>query len=266
MPRKKLETPEEELDIKKEVKKETFITRWFNDYAVNNKEEMKIICELTSRSVYEKFTLYVESNNYELYAAVFYATFTTILDFLRGKENKYNNFTIEVANSINIGYSNSTNEDNEKVGNFMPILEYIGTNMKVVDNSPESEKKKDVNRTKTNCMRWKQINVKQNINFVSEIQETAYERIKKEYRTDMRTSECVIPIFCIFMDNIIHVIKLKYQELEGTDVSEVSMNVLGLFDIYYSFNSEDNIEIIEFQPNIRMKLALKNDVAAGKDE
>ena len=58
---------------------------------------------------------------------------------------------------------------------------------------------------------------------------------------------------------------MKYKEAEGTDVSEVSMNVLGLFDIFYSFNEEENQEIIEYQPNIMMKLALKSDSVAGRE-
>ena len=43
------------------------------------------------------------------------------------------------------------------------------------------------------------------------------------------------------------------------------MNVLGLFDVYYSYNDEDNQEIIDFAPNITMKLALKNDETANRD-
>ena len=35
MPRKKIEEKEQELDVKKVEKKETFATRWFKDHAVN---------------------------------------------------------------------------------------------------------------------------------------------------------------------------------------------------------------------------------------
>ena len=67
------------------------------------------------------------------------------------------------------------------------------------------------------------------------------------------------------MDNITNVLKVKFKEAKGTDVSEVHMNVLGLFDAYYSYTEEDNQEIIEFQPNVTMKLALKADDVAGRD-
>lgn len=39
MPRKKLEEKDQELDIKKQVKKETFATRWFKDHAVDNADD-----------------------------------------------------------------------------------------------------------------------------------------------------------------------------------------------------------------------------------
>lgn len=260
MPRK-IKEVEQEIDVKKSTeKKETFATRWFRDYAVNNAQELKIICDLTSRSAEEQFSMYIASKNTEVYAVVFYATFMTILEFIRSKQKTYNEFALEIYKSINIGYVNSDNEDNEKVGNFMPIMEYIGINRNVVDDGELEEEK-----TSQNFIRWKVLNSKKNVEYYKEIQERAYERLKNEYATNLRTSEAIFPLFCIFMDNIVSVLKMKFNEADGTEVSEVSMNVLGLFDAYYSFNEEDNQEIIEFQPNISMKLALKSDDIASRE-
>lgn len=252
---------EQQIDVKAPVKQETFVTRWFNDYAVNNKTELKFICDLTSRSAEEQFSMYLKSGNTEVYGVVFYATFLTILGFIKGKQNSYNNFTIQFCNSINIGYSNSINENNEKVGNFMPIMEYIGINRSVVN----EDSSYDEDRTSQMFIRWKELNIKKNIEYYKEIQEHAYEVLKSQYKTNLRTSEAVIPLFCTFMDHIVNVLKIKFKEADGTDVSEVSMNVFGLFDVFYSFNEETDQEIIEFQPNISMKLALKSDDVAGRD-
>lgn len=263
MPKKKPEIQEEEMDIKKvdEQKKETFVTRWFKDYAVNNASELKIVCDLTARAAEEQFCMFINSKNTEVYGVVFYATFLTILDSIREKQKVYNNFTIEIANSINIGYTNNDDEDNEKVGNFMPIMEHIGINRKIVDTNSTL----DTDKTTANFIRWKELNIKKNVEYYKDIQEVAFEKLRKEYRTNIRTSEAVIPLFCIFIDHIVSVLKIKFKEAEGTDVSEVSMNVFGLFDVYYSFNEEDNVEVIEYQPNIRMKLALKDDNAASRE-
>lgn len=252
---------EQEIDLKQEKKPETFVTRWFKDYAVNDERELRIICDLTARSAEEQFKMYLKSGNTEVYAVVFYATFMTILEFIRSKQKLYNNFTIEIYKSINIGYSNSDDDNNEKVGNFMPIMEYIGINHNIVEEHVEL----DVDKTSQNFIRWKVLNSKKNVEFYKEIQERAYNRLKNEYKTNLRTSEAVFPLFCIFMDHITSVLKMKFREADGTDVSEVSMNVLGLFDVYYSFNEEDNQEIIEFQPNISMKLALKSDDIASRE-
>lgn len=253
MPRKKIEEKEEELQVNL-PKKKTFASKWFDDYAVNNKTEMKIVCDLTSRSVYEQFTFGAKNGNNEVYAVVFYGTFMSILDFLKDHRKKWKQFTIEICKSINIGYINADNDENEKVGNFKPILEYIGVNSSIVDDSDIEE-----DTTNENYLRWKELNNTKNIESYNDIQNTAYVNLKKNYKVDLRSAEAVIPVFCIFMDNIVNVLKMKYKEAEGTNVSEVSMNVFGLFDIFYSFNAETDSEIIEFEPNITMKLALKSD-------
>lgn len=262
MPKTKAPEKEMELDIvKSKEKKETFVTRWFKDYAVNNKEDLKIICDLTARSAQEEFSMFISTGNTEVYAVIFYATFMSILKFIRGKQKKYNNFTVEICNSINLGYTNNDNENNEKVGNFMPIMEYIGINRTIVDDTPST----DPAKTTQNFIRWKELNIKKNVEYYKEIQESAFNDLKTKYRTNIRTSEAVIPLFCTFMDHITNVLKEKYREAEGTDISEVSMNVLGLFDVYYSFDADNNQEIIEFTPNIKMKLALKNDTEAARE-
>ncbi len=254
---------EEEIDLKEKVEpaKSTFTTRWFNEYAVNNKSELKMICDLTARSAEEQFAMYVPTGHTEVYAVVFYATFMTILDFIRERQKNYNNFTIAIANSINIGYSNNDDDENEKVGNFMPILEYIGVNRNYVESFSEI----DDDKTSSNCIHWKELNIKKNIEYFKEMQERAYDRLIKEYNVNLRTSEAIFPLFCIFLDHISSVVKIKYREAEGTGVSETSMNVLSLFDIFYSFNEEENKEIYEYQPNVQMKLALKSDNIAGRE-
>lgn len=260
MPRKPKEV-EQEIDINVQEKKETFATRWFKDYAVNDYKDMKTICDLTARSADEQFSMKIKSGNTETYAIVFYATFMTILQFLKEKQKKWNNFTIEVCNSINIGYTNNDNEDNEKVGNFMPILEHISINRTIVDTGSAFDK----DTTAENFIRWKELNIKKNIEFYKDIQEKTFELLKTEYRIHLRSSEAVIPLFCIFMDNIPNVLKQKYKEAADADVSEVSMNVLGLFDAYYSYNDDDGIECIDYTPNIAVKLALKADDVASRE-
>lgn len=261
---KKVKEKEIEVDVTQQPKKkETFVVRWFRDYAVNNAQELKIVCDLTSRSAEEQFHMRLTSGNTEVYAVVFYATFMTLLEFIKSKQKIYKNFTVEVCNSINIGYTNNDDDENEKVGNFMPIMEYIGINRNIVD----TDDSLDAERTTNNFLRWKALNIKQNVTYYKEVQERAYERLQSEYKVNIRTSEGIIPLFCIFLDHITNVLKMKYREAEGTDVSEVSMNVLGLFDVYYSYSDEDGgKEYIEFQPNITMKLALKSDDVAMGDK
>lgn len=260
MPKKVVEQ-EEELDIQAGVTKETFATRWFRDYAVNDARELKIVCDLTARSAKNQFSLFVDTGNTQVYAIVFYATFKTIIKYIKTKQKTYNDFTLEISNSVNLGYTNRDDENNEKVGNFTPIMEYIGVNKSIVDGDTDSN---DPEKTTKNFIRWKELNIRTNVEYYKEIQEEAYKLLISEYRTNLRTSEAIIPLFCIFMDHIINVLKQKYNELDGTKVSEVHMNVFSLFDVYYSFDEDDDQEIIEFQPGIPMKTALKSDEIASR--
>ena len=260
MPKKAKEV-EENIEVTTPVKQETFATLWFKDNAVENPDVIKTICDLTARSAKEQFHLDLPRGNSEIYAMIFYATFMTVLDFIRSKEKTYNNFTIEIAKSINIGFTNNTDEDNQKVGNFMPIMEYIGVNRSIVNDA--SRKGDPIDKA---FMDWKELNIKKTVDYYKELQDKTFNVLMREYKTNIRTPECVFPLFCIFLDMIVSVLKMKYREAEGTDVSEVQINVLGLFDAYYSYDVEEDQEIIEFQPNITMKLALKNDDTAARQK
>lgn len=261
---KKVMPKEEEIDVKvsQPNKVESYSTRWFNEHAVNNRRELKQICDLTARSLKDQFNIHLKSGNTEMYAMVFYGTFKAILEFIREQQKRHSELYITIANSVIIGYENNTDEDNEKVGNFMPVMERVGVNRNVIDEVNEDD---DDSLLPQNLMKWKQLNIKKNVEYYKIIQEKAYDKLKNEYKTDILTSEAVFPMFCVFLDNISHVVKTKFQELMGTDVSETSINVLGLFEIFYSFNEEDNQEIFEYKPDISTKLALKSDSNALKE-
>lgn len=261
MPKKKQEQEQEiDLSVKKEEKK-TKVVRWFESNVVNNRSEIKITCDLTARSAADQFSLYVRTGHTELFAVIFYVTFVQILKFIASKQKSYNNFTMEICNSINVGYCNNDDPENEKVGNFMPILEYIGINRNIITDNDHIE----AEDTQKNYLRWKELNIKKTVEGYKDIQNDAYKVLQEEYRVYLPTEEAIIPLFCIFMDNLSNVLKQKYKELIDTDVSEVSMNVMGLFDMYYSFNDEENIECIDLQPNILTKLKLKRDDVASRE-
>lgn len=256
MPRKK--EVEEQIDVVKKERKETFATRWFKDYAVDNREEMKICCDITARQADEMFRMKLKTGNTEMFAVVYYATFITILEFLASKQKSsvYNDFSIEICNSINIGYTNDTSDENEKIGNFMPIIEHINVNRNIIDDMPID----DPNASAANLTKWMVTNSKKGAEYYLDISNKAYAKLEQEYHTRLRIESAVIPLFCIFNDAIVNVLKQKYKELQGSNsVSEVKMNVFGLYTIFYSFDEETSQESIEYQPSIRCKLALKND-------
>lgn len=257
MPRK---VKEDEIDVNiiDKPKKETFVTQWFRQHCVNDVDTIKIVNELAARDINEQFGIQLRNNNYELMAVIFYATYMSILEFLKSKQKQYSRYTIEIANSLNIGYTNDTDDDNEKVGNFMPVLEYIGVNRNL--NNIQTD---DNSETSMKCIMWKQLNAKKSVEHIKEIQENAFQKLISDYNTHLKVSEAVIPCFCIYFDNLIGVLRTKLREAHGTDMTESSIHVFSLFRLYCSYDEDNSVEIIDIEPGVISKMFLKSDTLAA---
>jgi hypothetical protein len=276
---KKDKNIEQEVDIVEESStrkpvRETKASRWFRENCVNDVDDVRRICELTARKAWDSFNIGAHSGISEVYAVVFFVAFMSILEHIASKQKTFDSYSVEIFNSINIGYVNNINDDNEKRGNFTPLLEYIGTNQDVFREQADAdeEDRLELEAIKQLVNRWKEMNPKKNVEYYKEIQDHAFKRLASdEFSLDLRISEIVLPLFCIFFDYIIAVLKLKFREAEGTGVSEVRLNILGLFDIFYSYNPDVDEngkvigEIIDFEPNITTKMALKNDTTASRE-
>lgn len=239
-------------------KKKNIVKEWFNDNVRDNPQDIKIACDLTARSCEEQFSMYIRSANSEMLAVIFYTTYESIMKFIKEKETMYSDFTIQICECLNLGFTQNKTEGNENVGGFMPICEHIGMNRRVIDTGASNND----NRTTENLLKWKELNIKKNVEMYKIIQEDAYNALFKNYGIDTRESEAIIPIFCIFMDSLIHVLKTKWIEADGSDVSQVSIRVMGLFTIFYSYYSDTDEEIIEFELNPDSKIGIKSDELA----
>lgn len=251
---------EDEKSTPKKTKAIPYVQRWFDDYVVNDKEDIKIICQNTATSIAEQFAININGGFNVIYAATFYETFLSILRFIREKQKTYNEFSINIADLVVVGYTNNDDESNEKVGNFFPFVEYIGKYTKVINNNDHMA----VDKTNSSVIRWKELNIKQNIEFMKKIQMDAFESVSKNMKINLRTDEAIIPIFCTFLYYVAEYMKYKFKEANHTEVSEVKMNVLGLFDIFYSYDEEEGKEIVDIIPGIKMKLELKMDNVADR--
>lgn len=240
-----------------EKRKIRSVEEWFDSTCVDNRKSILAVCGVMERIAAEQFKM---SNHYgvpEVWALIFYQTFRTILDFLAKKrEEGYTEFEVYVAKCVIIGYTNYVDEESEKVGNFMPFMEWIGKDSPIKYNDHESHD--------DNFIRWKEQNTYKNAEFSKWIQDRAAWELNKTYGMNIGSPEAVIPIFCTFLDTLVSILKLDYQDA-GEDVSRVKMNVLGLFEVIYSFDEEDNKEIVDFKPSITPKMELKNDSIAEKD-
>jgi hypothetical protein len=252
MPRVRKTEKEEEVDVKK-PQIEPVCTRWFNENAGDDIEDLRHVANLTAKECHKQFNLNPCVSG-EVYAVIFYATFIEILKYLQKQRSKYSNYTMEIGKSLNIGYVNNDNDDNEKVGSFDPVMEFIGSSTR---NDKSEEDKVNIQKHLTN---WKTNNVKSDANIVTTIENGVIARINAaEFNIHIGYGAIAFPIFCIFLDGLVSHVKYKWKEAQGTNVSTVSIDVFRLFRIKYSFNEEDNQECIEYEPLTLMKCLMKSD-------
>lgn len=236
--------------------------QWFLDNVKNNPKEIAEVCKMTARSMHEQASIRFENPNSTpaFYAMVVDRTFMSIVKYLAKMQAcGYPRYTIMFGNNFNIGYQDDDNKDSEKIGNFIPVLEYGVQNKSIVPAPGVDSEDVVINSYK----RWMELNVKQCIEETTWIASDAFDHLLNEDNLNLRYKEAIVPIFCTFIDMIVEVLKFKYQERKDADQSQVSIDVFGLFYAYYWFDEEDQGEVIEFEPGIKLKQDMKSDKFAG---
>ena len=244
-------------------RKMTRSEKWFIDNVKDNPEAIAEVCKMTARSMHEQagITFTNPNTTAALYALVVDQTFASIVRFLeKMQQSGYRRYSIVFGQNFNIGYQDDEHEDSEKIGNFIPVLEYGVQNKSIVSSAPGSCEDTVIDSYK----RWMELNIKQCIEETSQIASDAFNNLLNEpYRINLRYKEAIIPIFCTFIDMLVEVLKFKFQERKLADQSQVCIKVFGLFDAYYWFDEEDHSEVIEFVPGIKLKQDMKSDKYAG---
>ena len=226
---------------------------WFERTCVDDRDKILAVCAVTGRMLADQFNMRTRENLDEVWALVFYECWLQILEFLSRKTSQYTEFEVQVEKCVRIGYTNYLNDDDEKVGNFMPFMEWVGKDTSIVYNPHET--------ADDNFIRWKEQNSIKNVDMQKEIQDKTALLINRKYGMNIGSPDAVIPIFCIFLDNVVNILKQDYKDA-GEDVSKVKMNVLSQFTVTYSFDTDDNREIVDFSPSVAIKMEIKNDTKA----
>lgn len=234
---------------------ETKSKLWFKDNVSENEAELIQIGELANKMLYDKINLGI--NDPRTTIAIYAKIFDEVCNVVVSKQDEWDEFWLTIADRLQIGYTTTTSEDDEKQGNFMVFIKHIESKQK---DDPLDEEEED---TIALCTQWNAENIRTQADIIKEIASRAKKKLEEIINIKIASCEFVIPMFCIIHSQIVNYIRLKRIE---EDKSEYEINVAGLYTIGIQ-ETEDAEEDIYFVPSISLKLKFKNDAqASSKNE
>ena len=220
-------------------------TEWFGS-VVQDKDDLIQVAKTTKTVLFDNLSI---SATEDVIMYLYYHTFNSILEILKSKQKDYDEYVINIADRLKIGYTNITDESAEKQGNFQFKMQHM--NLEAHDEPLNEDEKK----TLTLCVQWNASNIKEQTELLKDISIRTYETLKAEGFM-LESYELVIPIFAMTHKNLVKYAELKFID-SGED--EYSINVLSLYDILITRDEDNNI-IVSYPAQFDTKHAIKSDV------
>lgn len=223
---------------------------YFNEFAQEDCiDDILTVSETASRIIYERFKIKIDDP--KQVAVIFSKVYKAILDELVSKEATHDFYELDICGRLVMGYTTSSDEDDEKQGNYAIYI-----------NSKELKKKnEDLSEPSSSpiekCEIW---NVSNNITNPDNIRAISMRAIEllKDVDIYLANSEIVMPIFISLYETIIKYVTTKRFEL---DEFEYGFDFLGCF-VVTATESDNEMDNIIITPGIDSKLTLKNDAQA----
>lgn len=247
----------EVVDVATEMEKETKESeRWIRYYADNIYEDadhIQIISETANAVIRERF--HITLNDHRLTTSAFLRIFEGFIEKLKSFQKDYDNFQINLANRLAIGFTNNENEDDEKSGNYMIFMQHLREATKMDTNNDP---------TVSNIERAVQWNAENVIEQPELIRALTIEAVKylRDIDIQLANNEIIMPVFITYYESIINYLKIHRRE---EDLFEMQLNYSWFF--IGAREGEEGRDVIFIRPSINGKLSLKSDVgASSKDE
>lgn len=227
---------------------------WFANNVFEQKEELIKIGEEANKMLFEQLAM--EINNPKTTIALYVSTFSTICEVLKSRQEVDDEFCINIADRFKIGYTNVSNDDEEKDGNFMIYIQHVDMQ------HPYESLDEDETDTAVLCALWNAANIKVQAETIKEIAVKGRKNMSNMINIKLDKDEFVMPLFAITHDAIVNHVKRTRTD---SDLQDYQLNVAGLYTIGESIDVE-NVPEMYFEPSITLKLMLKDDANAGSTE
>lgn len=258
-------------DGEKEEMENVAILNWLDANFPENMDEREIniqAADIARVEICKKFNMAIEEP--ETIIAFFSITFDSLKEVLEEAKNKkvtkrnskeddgyYIDFDINVGDRFIIGFTDSDNTDNEKIGSFTPHMYHLDSNLRQFD--PDDDEVDSI----ILASQWFVENIKERPKFIKEVGTKTSRRLAEEI--DMHFNEeipeLVIAMFCTAYDMIIGYLKIAFSERykeDNIDTYELNVNVMNAFDCIIRKDQNGDLKV-GLKPSVSTKQETKND-------
>lgn len=227
----------------------------YDSRTFENQKDIALICDTANKVIYDRFRVNLRRPDdpffsyYKMTAMIFVETFRAIIQQLLDRRATNATYNINIGNRINIGFSNSDNDEDEKNGNFCPYVKDI-PHYTVKDGD---DIKLD-GHCKEYIRNWNQENMIQNPEDTLTIANRALESLKA-IDINLGSPELVFPLFVTIYESIISYLKIRRRESEDDEFMINFCNCITVDCI----GQDDGVDKITIIPAIEDKLDIKSD-------
>lgn len=227
----------------------------YDSRTFENQKDIALICDTANKVIYDRFRVNLRRPDdpffsyYKMTAMIFVETFRAIIQQLLDRRATNATYNINIGNRINIGFSNSDNDEDEKNGNFCPYVKDI-PHYTVKD---DDDIKLD-GHCKEYIRNWNQENMIQNPEDTLTIANRALKSLKA-IDINLGSPELVFPLFVTIYESIISYLKIRRRESEDDEYMINFCNCITVDCI----GQDDGVDKITIIPAIEDKLNIKSD-------
>lgn len=242
---------------------------WFN--RLSNDDNIRHAAVATCALLRDSVGIVYQDDMWPLIPMIYDSVFEALIDHLASKRSMHKKYKIIVGNNFIMSYDNIDTGEAEQEGCFMPMMEHIGTSIRLNGKVNMSKK---VTYTTIDSMYGENYATNSDIEF---IKANAMKKLQKLYSTDKNGKvleadrsviylppNLIMIIFSLFHDALLARLKMMKEAAPDDDIE---LNVLGL----YTMRIEDvdpkdanyNGYYIMMEPNDILKLSLKDNALEG---
>lgn len=226
----------------------TKVEQWFEDTIVQDQQEILDFGKFAALTLRNKFCIDIKPRST---IAIFVNTVEAFFEVLKEKQKNYRSYNITIEGYFSIGFSNSEDGDEEKVGNFCP---YYISEQNIVLNEPEGAGES----TDVLTAKWSAEHITADTDVISAVAAKSMQKLRDLKMVVSNSADTLIPIFCVIHAALVGFMRLRRTEM---DVDNLIYSFGGVFDTICNMDADGN-ENVWFQPTLT-KLAIKNDLNAN---